>query len=67
MHSKMLLGGRIFQFGLLLILVSILLKLFLNAAFLEILLLVGLGVTLVGTLISYTNSNKIQVELVDSR
>lgn len=63
----MLLGGRIFQFGLLLILVSSLLKLFLNAAFLEILLLVGLGVTLVGTLISYTNSNKIQVELVDSR
>ena len=62
----MLLGGRLFQLGLLIILVSSLLKLFLNAAFLEISLLVGLGVTLVGTLISYTNSNKIRVKVMDS-
>lgn len=62
----MLLGGRIFQFGLLLIFISSVLKIFVSLAILEILLLVGLVTMLVGTLITYTNSNKIRVEVVDS-
>jgi len=62
----MILGGRVFQFGLLLIFISSVLKIFMNAAILEILLLGGLAVMLVGTLISYTNSNKIRVELLES-
>jgi len=62
----MFLGGRIFQIGLLLVFLSSVLKLFMNVAFLEISLLTGLAVTLVGTLISYTNSSKIRVEVVDS-
>ena len=66
LHSKMLLGGRIFQFGLLLILLSSVLKLFMSIAILEIMLLAGLVVMLAGTLITYTNSNKIRVEVVDS-
>jgi len=66
MHSKMFLGGRLFQFGLLLIFVSSLLKLFLNHAFLEIMLLVGLATMLVGTLVTYTNSNNIKLEIVES-
>ena len=66
LHSKMLLGGRTFQLGLLLIATSSVLKIFLNMAILEIMLLVGLAVALLGTLISYTNSNKIRVELVDT-
>ena len=66
LHPKMILGGRVFQFGLLLIFISSVLKIFMNAAILEILLLGGLAVMLVGTLISYTNSNKIRVELLES-
>lgn len=62
----MLLGGRLFQLGLLLIAISSVLKLFFNSAILEIVLLVGLAVTLLGTLVTYTNSNKIRVEAVDS-
>jgi len=65
-HSKMLLAGRTFQLGLLLIATSSVLKIFLNMAILEIMLLVGLAVALLGTLISYTNTNKIRVELVDT-
>lgn len=64
LHKKMLLGGRIFQTGLLLVLLSSILKLFLNAAFLEVALLSGLVFTLIGTLVTYTNSNKVRVELV---
>ena len=62
----MILGSRIFQLGLLLILVSSVLKIFMSIAFLEVTLLVGLAFALVGTLISYTNSNKIRVEVIDS-
>jgi len=62
----MVLGGRVFQLGLLLILVSSVLKIFMNIAFLEVTLLVGLALALVGTLISYANSNKIRVEVIDS-
>ena len=62
----MILGGRVFQFGLLLIFISSVLKIFMNVAILEILLLGGLTVMLIGTLISYTNSNKIRVELLES-
>ena len=62
----MILGSRIFQLGLLLILVSSVLKIFMSIAFLEVTLLMGLAFALVGTLISYTNSNKIRVEVIDS-
>ena len=62
----MILGSRIFQLGLLLILVSSVLKIFMSIAFLEVTLLVGLAFALVGNLISYTNSNKIRVEVIDS-
>ena len=65
LHSKMLAGGRAFQFGLLCIFISSVLKIFLNIAILEILLLAGLVLMLVGTLITYTNSNNIRVEVVD--
>ena len=62
----MILAGRVFQFGLLLIFISSVLKIFMNVAILEILLLGGLAAMLIGTLISYTNSNKIRVELLES-
>jgi len=62
----MLLGGRIFQLGLLLVFIASVLKLFMNIAILEIILLSGLSIMLVGTFITYTNSKKIRVEIVES-
>ena len=62
----MILGGRLFQLGLLLILISSVCKLFMNMAFLEMMLMAGLVSALVGTLITYTRSNKIRVEIVDT-
>jgi len=66
MHSKMLLGGRLFQFGLLLILISSVLKVFMSISLLEIMLLMGLVSLLIGTLITYTNSNNIKLEKIES-
>ena len=67
LHAKMILGGRLFQIGLLLIFISSVLKIFMSIALLEIMLLVGLALMLVGTLITYTNSNNIRVEIVDPK
>lgn len=64
MHSRMFLGGRLYQLGLFLILVSSVLKLFMTIAILEIMLLAGLVLLLVGTLITYTNTKNINLEIV---